>query len=492
MQPKHRLYIILLFCLSALPLVAKNKQAYKEEIDYIESQLSILEDSMELTNARSMIDKAIDAFKLSQEIGYQRGIIKSQYVLGLANFYTGDYKQSLNYFQKTIENRDIEKFPHYISMTHKGKGDIFHNVGLDDWAKSEYNKGLKSTAAIRKRGYKHIINAILYAELASVYYQPEDSQQMDSLTYYLSRSEKELSYMSPDFVFPIAPVYLALKSNNFMLENNPDSARLYVDKMLRQVAKYKNVDWPYIYLVAGNYHAMINQPDSVEYYYRYALQRYWDSGVINDLPRIYEKLSLFYESIEQPDSAKYYHQLYKEADIQQSQYKLNSSAEIINHILNDIDKQHNSKTKRTMMQVTLIVYVFAFLTATAIYLHYHKRIKKPHKEETTKLSRQINHAFDEVVELAKKNDPLFITRFQEVYSTFWDKLNNVHPELSPAEQHLCAMTYLNFTTQQIADYSYLQMRSVQTRRSRLRKKIGLDSGVDLYNYLKSIDMIDES
>lgn len=487
MQPKHTLYIILLFLLSALPLVARDKQTHKQEIDYIESQLSILENSMERTNARSMIEKAIDALRLSQEIGYQRGVIKSQYILGLANFYTGDYKQSLNYFQQTIENRDIEKFPHYISMTHKGRGDIFHNVGLDDWAKNEYIKGLKSTAAIRKRGYKHIINAILYAELASVYYQPEDSQQMDSLTYYLSRSEKELSYMSPDFVFPIAPVYLALKSNNFMLENNPDSARLYVDKMLRQVAKYKNVDWPYIYLVAGNYHAMINQPDSVEYYYRYALQRYWDSGVINDLPRIYHKLSLFYESIEQPDSAKYYHQLYKEAEIRQSQYKLDSSAEIINHILNDIDKQHNSKTKRTMMQLIFVVYIVASLTATAAYLHFRKRIRKTHKEETTRLSRQINHAFDEVVELAKKNDPLFITRFQEVYPTFWNKLNNVHTNLSPTEQHLCAMTYLNFSTQQIADYSYLQVRSVQTRRSRLRKKINLDPNVDLYQYLKAFE-----
>lgn len=107
--------------------------------------------------------------------------------------------------------------------------------------------------------------------------------------------------------------------------------------------------------------------------------------------------------------------------------------------------------------------------------------------ETNLLKQKLNTAFDEVVELAKKNDPMFVVRFSEVYPDFWIKLLDKYPNLTPAEQQLCALTYLNFSTKQIAEFSHVQVRSVQTRRSRLRKSINIDGATDLRDHLIGIE-----
>jgi DNA-binding CsgD family transcriptional regulator len=93
--------------------------------------------------------------------------------------------------------------------------------------------------------------------------------------------------------------------------------------------------------------------------------------------------------------------------------------------------------------------------------------------------------FEEMRELAIKNDPLFLKRFTEVYPDFTRRLLHKHPQLSKSELSLCAMIFLNFSSKEIAEYTFIQHRSVQTNRSRLRKKMRLSSHTDLYRYIKS-------
>lgn len=95
--------------------------------------------------------------------------------------------------------------------------------------------------------------------------------------------------------------------------------------------------------------------------------------------------------------------------------------------------------------------------------------------------------FDELRDLAMKNDPVFLKHFMEAYPEFMRKLLEKHPELSKSELLLCAMIFLNFTSKEIAEYTYIQHRSVQTNRSRLRKKMELTPDVDLYQYIRSFE-----
>lgn len=93
--------------------------------------------------------------------------------------------------------------------------------------------------------------------------------------------------------------------------------------------------------------------------------------------------------------------------------------------------------------------------------------------------------FEELRELAIQNDPIFLKQFTEVYVDLTHNLLEKHPDLSRSELSLCAMIYLNFSSKEIAEYTFIQHRSVQTNRSRLRKKMHLSPDVDLYRYIRS-------
>lgn len=93
--------------------------------------------------------------------------------------------------------------------------------------------------------------------------------------------------------------------------------------------------------------------------------------------------------------------------------------------------------------------------------------------------------FEELRDLAMQNDPIFLKQFMEAYPDFIAHLLEKHPELSRSELSLCAMIYLNFSSKEIAEYTFIQHRSVQTNRSRLRKKMDLSPDVDLFRYIKS-------
>ena len=111
------------------------------------------------------------------------------------------------------------------------------------------------------------------------------------------------------------------------------------------------------------------------------------------------------------------------------------------------------------------------------------------ENEVSELKQKLNDAFEEVFELARKNDSAFLPRFREVYPEFIKNLFRQHPDIITSELQLCAMIFLNFSSKEIAEYMFITHRSVQTRKSRLRKKLGIPGEVDLYRYFKSISYI---
>ena len=73
------------------------------------------------------------------------------------------------------------------------------------------------------------------------------------------------------------------------------------------------------------------------------------------------------------------------------------------------------------------------------------------------------NTFEELVVLAKQNDSTFLTRFQEVYPKFIDNLLKIDPGLVSSELAFCAMIKLNFSSKEIANYTFIQHKSVQQK-----------------------------
>lgn len=150
-------------------------------------------------------------------------------------------------------------------------------------------------------------------------------------------------------------------------------------------------------------------------------------------------------------------------------------------------------SKIEMTGTLFVILVIGFLTlmpkGILILYAWRKSKKNRHSENNDTLTREtepkIDLYFEEIRELAINNDPLFLKRFTEVYSDFIRRILETHPGLLKSELSLCAMIFLNFSSKEIAEYTFIQHRSVQTNKSRLRKKMQLTSSTDLYQYIRS-------
>lgn len=93
---------------------------------------------------------------------------------------------------------------------------------------------------------------------------------------------------------------------------------------------------------------------------------------------------------------------------------------------------------------------------------------------------------NEIMKLAQKDDPFFLDRFQFFFPDFFFRLNNRGTKLILSDQHLCAMMRLNLDTKQIATYTNTTVKSVESKKYRLRKKLNIPSGVEITQWILGV------
>ena len=80
----------------------------------------------------------------------------------------------------------------------------------------------------------------------------------------------------------------------------------------------------------------------------------------------------------------------------------------------------------------------------------------------------------------------FETYFDQVHENFFKRLRGKFPELTPKDQKLCAYLRMNLTTKEIAPLLNISVRGVEISRYRLRKKLGLNSEVNLVAFILEV------
>lgn len=93
---------------------------------------------------------------------------------------------------------------------------------------------------------------------------------------------------------------------------------------------------------------------------------------------------------------------------------------------------------------------------------------------------------NEIMKLAQKDDPFFLDKFQFFFPDFFPKLNSIGAKLILSDQHLCAMMRLNFDTKQIASYTNTTIKSVESKKYRLRKKLNIPSDVEITQWILKV------
>jgi ligand-binding sensor domain-containing protein/DNA-binding CsgD family transcriptional regulator len=99
--------------------------------------------------------------------------------------------------------------------------------------------------------------------------------------------------------------------------------------------------------------------------------------------------------------------------------------------------------------------------------------------------RQIVQRIDRDIK-SRQHWKVFDQYFDEVHEDFIARLKEKHPDLTPKELRLCAYLKMNISTKEIAPLMNISVRGVEISRYRLRKKLALDKGINLTEYILSL------
>ncbi|WP_316739288.1 7TM diverse intracellular signaling domain-containing protein [Pedobacter aquatilis] len=96
------------------------------------------------------------------------------------------------------------------------------------------------------------------------------------------------------------------------------------------------------------------------------------------------------------------------------------------------------------------------------------------------------YTLSELTAMARKADPAFFSIFLENEQHFIQSLRTIAPTLVNSELELSALLRLNLSTKEIAMAYRQSVRGVESRKYRLRKKLGLDSETNLQLWLMNL------
>ena len=85
----------------------------------------------------------------------------------------------------------------------------------------------------------------------------------------------------------------------------------------------------------------------------------------------------------------------------------------------------------------------------------------------------------------------FSKHFDKVHGDFVTGLKEKHPAITGNELKLCAYLRMNLSTKEIAQLMNISVRGVEISRYRLRKKLGISSEVNLFDYLLKLQTKDK-
>ncbi|OPC66670.1 hypothetical protein BAY13_17030 [Elizabethkingia bruuniana] len=137
-----------------------------------------------------------------------------------------------------------------------------------------------------------------------------------------------------------------------------------------------------------------------------------------------------------------------------------------------------------MLNICLII-VFILSIGVFVYKHFRSlEIKRKITENETMLLN--NKIYNEVIELAKKNAPEFYVKFTTLYPSFDPNLKKINPELKRSELIFCALLKLNFSSKEIAIIAGVLHTTIQKRKNKIRKRLGIPSNVNIYNFFEDL------
>lgn len=132
-------------------------------------------------------------------------------------------------------------------------------------------------------------------------------------------------------------------------------------------------------------------------------------------------------------------------------------------------------------------YALSYTKDNEFYAHICEELKqvllelnprdKVHKEHLRKILTQLRQ------HCAPDNWQEFRYYFEQVHPSFYDQLDVICPGITNRQKRLCAMLYIGLSTKEISSITFREVRSIESARNRLRKKLDIPAEETISEFL---------
>lgn len=402
----------------------------------------------------------------------------------------------LNLFRINYAQDNPEKAFYYINKADsllKNSNDNVHKAMLYDQL-SAYNNYLKmydnsiyyNDKAIEKLNnvknteIKNYILASIYSNRGYIF-NDKTKYNSANIYYYKSMQLKEDIELE------------CVMARRYIARGKMDSANIHIDRMKSIFNKpkepmYAKEKFLFFFTLGRYYESIKNYRKAEDAYDKSQYFEIQIRSVYGYFPQFHKFLETFYSKIGKKEKADYFMNMYKFESIKTDSNLKRSINPAINKFVVDFREKDEKDKKYLILFITIIVIgiiiLVFFIKRRIKSLQTNKKLLKL---ETDTLKNLVHDKrYEEVIALAKKNDSYFLAKFKEVYPNFIIRVLELNPDLESSELVFCAFLKLNFTSKEIATYTFVQLASVQQRKRRLRKRLGISSDKDLYIYFNNL------
>lgn len=263
---------------------------------------------------------------------------------------------------------------------------------------------------------------------------------------------------------------------NIYIQYNVDSADYYVKKSIQLRPSNVQYDKAMVsnHIVLGEVMKSREDFENSIINFHKALFFSDKNGIELNKNNIYFALQDIYTKTGKQDSAEYYSQKLKQLDLNILESKYNSLQKVIEKETIENRQKDFQKIIIWVIAITVLIGVFLF-----IIIKFNKKTKKA---EDINLQETYNH----LVNLIKNKDESFLFAFENIFPQFSAQLLKINPDLQQSEIEFCALLKIKLTTKEIAQFTFIETRTVQNKKYRLRKKLNIPTHEDIYHYIDSI------
>lgn len=309
---------------------------------------------------------------------------------------------------------------------------------------------------------------------------------------YLRQVEKEYQKINDEDELPFLYYLHYSNLSDVFLNLNIDSSFYYVNKSIESKPSHLAEDTFMVnnYIILGRIAYMKKDLPSAIGYLKNAEALSLEIGHRTYLQDIYKDLIQFYEEKENFLEINHYKTKLSELESEQIEGKISSLQVIIERERN----RHLQKDKELKNNIIFIIIGFSVFITLLIGLFYFYKKEFYHKynsltntnNNTSSLSPKSLKIYSELIGLVKIGDKSFMSTFKQAFPDFANNLKVINPDLAQSEIEFCALLKLNLSTKEIAKYKFIQPKTVQNKKYRLRKRLGIPNNTDIYHWLQNI------